>query len=387
MTNVLHVLGSLRRGGVETWLMQLLRHIDREKYQLDFCCLSGQEGDHASQARLLGSEIFTIELTKTFPSFHRRFSGLLQVKGYDVVHSHVHHFSGYVLRQSAKLRVPTRIAHSHSAPNEDNVHLVRLAYLRQMEKWIEQYATVGLGVSTEAMVALFGADWQSDQRWNLMYCGIDVGSFKFSDNASQTIRSEYGIPADAQVVGHVGNFSEAKNHRFLLEIARTVTCQRDDIWFLLVGDGELRSEIEKQVRQDNIQRVVLAGSQSNVADFLSAIDLFLFPSKWEGLPLSVIEAQANGLHCLCSDVVTREVAVVPTAVRFMSLDCPATDWAQTCLSMLSKTQLKRIDACKAVAASPFAIQSSVRSLVQIYGENPGGNLQSPDQNGCRDQSR
>jgi glycosyltransferase involved in cell wall biosynthesis len=366
MIRVLHVLGSLNRGGVETWLMHVLRHIDRDAFQLDFCCLSGDEGVFAPEAKSLGSQVFSIKLKGNLISFNRQFVRLLQKQKYDVVHSHVHHFSGYILQCSRKADIRSRIAHSHSAPLYSNTPLFRRTYLRYMERSIKQFATIGLGVSNEAMRALFSDDWNSDERWRLLYCGIDSSSFKFSDRDARTIREQYSIPAHANVIGHVGSFSEPKNHRFMLKMAKTINHYRDDVWFLFVGDGLLMSDIERQADREGIPRLIFAGEQSNVAAFLAAMNLFLFPSKWEGLPLSVVEAQANGLRCLCSDEVTREVEVVPTAVSFLSLDLPVVEWTQKSQSLLVASNIDRRTAWRVVAASPFAIENSVQELSRIY---------------------
>jgi glycosyltransferase involved in cell wall biosynthesis len=361
---ILHVLGSLDRGGVETWLIHVLRHIDRDAFQFDFCCLSGEEGIYAPEAKLYGSQVFPIKLTGNLASFNRQLVRLLQEQRYDVVHSHVHHFSGHILECSKKAGVQTRIAHSHSAPPHRTAALFRRTYLWYMKQRIRQFATVGVGVSNAAMIALFGNDWENDKRWRLSYCGIDASSFKFNGRAARRIREQYNIPAHAKVIGHVGSFSEPKNHQFMLEIARTIGGQRNDVWFLFVGDGALRADIERQAAEQGIPRLIFVGIQSDVADFLSAMDLFLFPSKWEGLPLSVVEAQASGLCCLCSDAVTSEVVV--DRVHFLPLNRPSTEWVQVILSMLTLPQVDRLAVWKAVAYSSFSIEHSVQSLARLY---------------------
>ncbi len=369
MIKVLHILGTLNRGGVETWLMDMLRHVDRTAYQFDFCCLSGGEGDFAPEAKSLGSKVFPIKLTKNLPSFNKRFARLLQEGQYDIIHSHVHRFSGYILRQAARGGVQSRIAHSFTAPGKQTNSVTRRAYLALMGRWLTRYATVGLGNSTESMISLFGPDWQSNPQRKLVYCGIDLDLFKQPAMDSHKIREKWNIPETALIVGHVGRLTPAKNHRFALEIAAAMQQLDARIWFLFVGDGPLRAEMEGIALENGLRRVVFTGIVEDVTTYLKIMDLFLFPSLWEGLPQSVIEAQVVGLRCLCSDAVTREVAVVPEAVQFLPLNLPAVEWAKRIRAMLDAPRVDTQMAWELVATSPFAIENSVSALTQIYRES------------------
>jgi glycosyltransferase involved in cell wall biosynthesis len=358
---VLHVLGSLNRGGIEIWLLQALRAVDRRAVQMDFYCLSGDEGSLAPEALALGSRVFVGARGRR--GLGRPFSGVLRAGRYDVVHSHVHFFSGYVLRVAAKHGVPGRIAHSHTTEQERPA-LVRRRYLSVMRKWIEDHATLGLGVSDEAMAALFGPGWRDRDDRRVLYWGLDLERFRQAPAAD--LRERLGIPTTDRVVGHVGRLDAVKNHRFMLDIAEEMERSGNPVWFLFVGDGSLRRELQQLVRNKGLRRVVFAGEVEEVAPFLQVMDAFLFPSLWEGLPQAVIEAQAAGLRCLCSDVVTREVAVLPDAVEFLSLDSSAREWAGVLGDLVAGPPLDRDDALARVAAGPFEITRSVHELTAIY---------------------
>ena len=362
---VLHVLGSMNRGGVETWLMHVLRHINRERFQMGFCCLSGEPGVYAPEVEALGSKVYSCRLTKNLLEFNRQFDHILTMGHYDVVHSHVHHFSGYILWRAAKRRIRQRIAHSFTAPPEENASFLRRLYKVLMKRWIHRYATLGLGNSQESMCSLFGESWQHDARWQLLYCGIDLVPFERLGDVS-SVRSQYGIPQDAAVIGHLGRLTPAKNHRFLIEIAKEINKRRDDVWFLLVGDGPLRQQLQEYVRQQGLTKMIFTGAVADIEPYLRSMDLFLFPSLWEGLPQSVIEAQSAGLRCLCSEAVTREVAVVPDAVRFLPLSESVSAWAGTCLAMAGERKIDPCYALRKVADSPFAIEKSVEKLACLY---------------------
>lgn len=365
---VLHVLGSMNRGGIETWLLQVLPHIDRSQFHLDFCCLSGEPGLYAPEIEALGSQVYRCRLTKNLVRFNAEFARVLAAGQYDVVHSHVHHFSGYILWQAARAGIKTRIAHSFTDPRTTNLPLARQAYLKIMSCLIKRYATVGLGNSRGSMRSLFGANWQSDKRWQLMYLGIDLGPFERPIDRAE-VRKQYGVPIEAFVIGHVGRLTAAKNHRFLVEIAAEIERKCDNIWCIIVGDGPLRAEIEAYAQQKQVSRLIMTGSVEETRSLYGMIDLFVFPSLWEGLPQAVVEAQAAGLRCLCADTITSEVAVVPDAVVFMPLAEGAVRWAQACCDMLNLPRMDQGRAIAAVSAGPFAIDCSVAALSKLYASD------------------
>ena len=176
-------------------------------------------------------------------SFRKRFRGILRRGKYDIVHSHVTLFSGVVLRWAKAEGVPVRIAHSHTSRDDRSDTLARRCYRKLMKSWIAQNATHGLAASRLCAAELFGRGWEKDGRFRVLHCGIDLRPFG-EPIVREEVRRELGIPLDAIVVGHVGRFVPAKNHRFLLEIAGEISKMRPHIHFLFVGDGPLRPEIE-----------------------------------------------------------------------------------------------------------------------------------------------
>jgi len=312
--SVLHVVGGMNRGGVETWLMHVLRHIDRERFQMDFLVHTTQECAYDEEIRALGAKIIPCLHPRRPWIYARNFKRILREDGaYDVVHSHVHHYSGHVLRLAHQAGVPVRIAHSHNDTSalQAKARLLRRSYLALMKRWIARHATVGLAASRRAVADLFGRDWESDPRWRILYYGVDFTPFH-ADVDPAAVRAELGIPMDAFVVGHVGRFAEQKNHALLVDIATEATKWEPRTPVLLVGDGPLRPDIERQVAQAGLaERVIFAGIRPDVPRImLGAMDLFLFPSLFEGLPLALVEAQAAGLPCVFSDVVSEEADVV-----------------------------------------------------------------------------
>ena len=373
MIKVLQFVGSMDYGGVETWLMHVWRHIDRTKFQFDFCYTKPQPGAYAPQIEALGGRMVACRLNQRNPfGFARRFRALLRAGQYSVVHSHVHHFSGFVIRLAHRAGVPMRIAHSHSTSDGKGCGPSRILYRALMKHWIRKYATHGLAASEAAAETLFGTAWRSDARFRIMHCGIDLGPLR-QEVSREEVRRELGIPLDARVVGHVGSFRPPKNHAFLLEIAAEVVKLRAEVRFLLLGDGPLRPQMEAMARDLGIEKnVIFAGARSDVPRLmLGAMDLFVFPSLWEGLGIVLVEAQAAGLRCVCSDAVPPEAAVVPDVVRYVRLSAGAGEWAAVVLRTLEYGRLREAGALEVIAKGDFNVQKSCQDLIGLYGQVAG----------------
>ena len=371
---ILHVVGGMNRGGVETWLMHVLRHIDRDRFHMDFVVHTEKPCPYDDEARALGSKIIPC-LTPAKPWLYGdNFKRILREYGpYDIVHSHVHHFSGYVLWLAKQAGIAVRIAQSHNDTSsvQAKAGWYRRLYLALTEWWVDRYATVGLGVSYKAAASLFGATWSTDPRRQILYYGIDLTAFQSSVN-SVAIRTELGLPADAFAIGHVGRFIEQKNHLFLLEIVAEVAKREPRMRLLLIGDGSLRPEIEQKVIQLGLtDHIIFAGVRPDVPQLmLGAMDLFLLPSFHEGLPLVLLEAQAAGLPCIFSDVITEEVDIVKPLVRRMSLSSSPSTWAEAILAAQDTTSgIKETDALAILEKSHFNIKMSLKNLTKVYEAN------------------
>lgn len=242
-------------------------------------------------------------------------------------------------------------------------------YLNFAKRLIDRYATGGLAVSRSAAEDLFGANWESDARWRILRLGIDLSPFRESVDRAKT-RAELGIPENAYVIGHVGRFSAEKNHSFLVDIATEVARRKENTWLLLVGDGPLRSRIEKQVATVKMRsRTLFAGTRNDTARLMEAIDVFVFPSLYEGLPLALVEAQAAGVPCVVSDVIGPEVDVLPSLVHRVSLRKPASLWAdQTIAAQESSQRISRKEALAAAESGPLNIANSIKDLERFYDE-------------------
>jgi glycosyltransferase involved in cell wall biosynthesis len=349
----------------------VLRHIDRQKYQMDFLVHTTDPGAYDEEVKPLGAKIIPC-LQPSNPALYAKnfFSILRECGPYDVVHSHVHHYSGYVLMLAAMAGVKARIAHSHNDTRSvESKKLRRRAYLVTMRTLIRLFATKGLAVSSEAGSDLFESQWrQYSDKWRLQHLGIDLSRFEIEVNREK-LRHALGIPLNAVVIGHVGRFSEQKNHAFFVEVAREVVRLESRSRFLFVGDGPLRTAIEKKVgNYDLAKHFVFAGLRSDVPALMKgAMDILLFPSSYEGLPIALLEAQAAGLTCLVADGISPEVEVVPGLIRRQSLEQTPTQWASQLLQLLSTPPVPA-DKLRSAMASR-SILTSKDKLSAFYAES------------------
>ncbi|MCP6758885.1 MAG: glycosyltransferase family 1 protein [Fischerella sp. CENA71] len=371
---ILHVVGGMNQGGLETWLMHILRHIDRDRFHIDFLVHTTQPCAYDDEIRSLGSQVIPC-LHPSRPSLYaHNFKRVLSEYGfYDIIHSHVHHFSGYVLRLAQQAGVPVRIAHSHidSSPLEAHAVWYRRFYLTLMKSLIARHATLGLGCSQLAIVDLFGSAWKSDPRWQLLYYGIDLTPFQASKTSIDVVdlRVKFDIPADAFVIGHVGRFYKQKNHQFLIEIFAEVAKREPRAYLLLVGEGPLRPTIEQQVMQLGLgKQVIFLGRRSDVPQLMiTAMDVFLLPSLSEGLPMVGIEAQAAGLPLILSDVITDEVNQIKPLIQKISLSQPVKVWTNAVLATRNfKARITQTDTVAVLENSEFNISYSIKALTKIY---------------------
>jgi glycosyltransferase involved in cell wall biosynthesis len=353
--------------------MNLLKNLDTGKFKFDFCTFGSQPGLYASQAEKLGAEIFHCPHSANPLVLGHRFRQILRAHRYDVVHSHVHLFSGAVLRWARQERVAIRIAHSHTSRDAKPNTVARRAYRSTMKRLLRRHATHGLAVSGQAAGDLF-LNWKNDPRIAILRYGIDLKPFQDAVD-SNLLRAKMGLPMGAQVIGHVGNFVLAKNHVFFLEVAGEIRKLRPGMHFLLIGDGPLRKDIAARALAMDLQGCMhFLGTRTDVPLLLRAcMDAFVFPSLWEGLPIAVIEAQAAGLSCVISGEITDEVIVLSDQVLQLPLALGAKEWARNIIQKIDHEKFDAQSSVETMLQKGFAIQRNLSSLLDLYSGAPHGN--------------
>jgi glycosyltransferase involved in cell wall biosynthesis len=376
---ILHVVGGMDRGGVETWLMHVLRQLaastsssdNRSQFQMDFLTPEARHYEYTQELESLGSQILPCLEPSDPWRYATNFKRILDEYGpYDIVHVHVHLFSGYVLYLAAKLGVKARIIHSHSDTSsiESTAKWPRQIYNTLMKWSISSNATGGLVASHAAAVNLLGSAWQKDLRWQALACGINLAPFNQQLNSGD-IRAEFDLPTDALIIGHVGRFDLPKNHDFLLEIAAEISKREPKMYLLLIGTGDLRPKIEAKAAQMGlIDRVIFLGARPDVPRLMTGLmDVFLFPSLYEGLGLVLIEAQAAGLPCIVADTIPPEADLIKPLIHRLSLQQSAVRWAEVLLEHSKyDTSISPAQSLQIVSQSVFNIDVSVAALTKFY---------------------
>lgn len=315
---VLHYIGALKFGGSQSFVMELYRNIERKKLQFDFVIFPNERGVLYDEIISLGGKIF--ECPKYSGINHFQFVNwwrtfLAEHPEYRIVHAHVRSVASIylpIIRKNKRFA----IIHSHSTSNGNGV-LGIVKYLLQIP--VRYQADYYMACSKEAGKWLFGEKVINSNRYSTVPNAINAERFEYNIEIRKQIRKEYGI-GDCFCIGHVGRFVEVKNHDFLLKILKEIVKECYDVKLLLVGDGSLRSEIEmKASNMDLLDNIIFVGSHSDTEKYYQAMDVFVFPSHWEGLGIVSIEAQASGLPCIVSDGVPIVVDINVGLVTRMKL--------------------------------------------------------------------
>ncbi len=355
---ILHILASLDSGGVANFVMNIYRRIDRDRYQFDFALTSGKPSLMDDEAKSLGARLFYFDPSM---SLTNNLEHILKTES-DIygVHSHVFFYSGLMLKTAKKCGVELRVAHAHNAHTGEKRSLPRLAYEASMRHMIRRNATVLLGCSEKACRYVFGESIMSDARASVLPDGIDCDRFAFDAAVREKMRKKYGLE-DKFVVGHVGHFNPAKNHEKILGTFAELCKERPNSALLLTGDGELEDNVRSLAESLGISdKTVFTGAMSDVENAYMAMDVFLFPSRYEGFGMAMIEAQASGLVCVASDVVPKDTNA-DGRTTYLPLSESDETWAKTVLSAPERD----ISSAEKVKER-FDVNSVAKTLEKIY---------------------
>lgn len=369
---ILHVFGRMGLGGAETWIMNVLRHDPawRARFRLDFLVHETRAGELDDEIRDLGGRIFVAPQPRHPVRYPAAMAAVLgRPAGYDVVHSHVGFFSGWVLSVARALGVRGRVAHSHNDFSRERPGPGRALYQRAMRAALHASATCGLGCSALACASLFGPGWQARGDYEVLPLGYDFDRMAGIDAALRAAtRRSLGLRERDFVIGHIGRFQRQKNHEFIVELAAAGRARGREHRFVLVGEGALRPAIEQAVAARGLgDRFVLTGLRSDVPALLSAFDLLILPSRWEGLGIVVLEAQAAGVPCLLSDRVPDESTVIAPLITRRALEVAA--WLEAIDAIAARGAAvapPRAACLAAMRASRFSIARNLVRLAEIY---------------------
>lgn len=357
---ILHVVTYMGRGGLETMLMNYYRNINRDNVQFDFLVHRQFEADYDEEICSLGGRIYRLpRMNPIDPRYTARLARFFcEHDEYMIVHSHLDCMSGIPLKYAKRAGIPVRIAHGHSSSQSKNIKYPIKMLFKQC---IPHYANMFFACSEAAGEWMFGGE-----RYHIMNNAIDTAAFQYNETVRDHVRNELGFNGKNFVIGHVGRFDQAKNQSFLLDIFAEIAKIDRSARLLLIGDGVLKKEMQaKAVQLQVMDRVLFMGVRPDVAQLMQGMDLLLFPSKYEGLPVTLVEAQTAGLPCVISDVIPKDAIIVEDLVTSESLNVSPKHWAEHVLNR--KGELRR-NCGSEVAAAGFDIRQNAKWLEEFYLE-------------------
>lgn len=361
MKRVLCLISGMNSGGAETFLMKLYRKIDKNSYQMDFCVNIKEEGFYDKEILEMGGKIYHIpSKSENVRKFKKSLTEIIKNEKYEYVLRITSNTMGFMDLKIAK-KAGAKVCAARSSNSNDPQELkMKIAHILGRILY-GKYVDVKIAPSELAGIYTFGENEYNKHNVHILKNAVDLEQYKYSDQNRKNIRSELGISDDDIVCGHIGRFSKQKNHKHLIEIFNSLLKKSPNAKLILVGEGELQQDVIKQCKQLGIQEnVYFLGVRSDIPAILSAMDVFVFPSLYEGMPNTVIEAQATGLSCVISDTITKQANVLGS-VKYISLNSSNDIWVQ---EILNKSK-KRYFSKEVFIQKGYEINSSVEDFLSI----------------------
>ncbi len=360
--NVIYYNSTLLKGGTDTYMLEVIRNIDKSKFQVDVLIKDGDNVDKFMLATLkgLGSNVFLAK-----GSFAKRMLFLrkffVQNKNkYQVAHINATSQGTGIIARFAKKngKVKTVIFHSHMGGNDNGSGIVDKIGKKLMFK----HSNVFASCSSEASKFMFGEKFDKNKAI-ILNNSVDTERFEFNKETRVKLRKEWNLSEKNFVVLHTGRFAPQKNHHGLILIFNEIHTQEPNSKLFLIGDGVLFEETKNQVHELGLDdSVVFLGLKNNVNEFMSMADAFVMPSVHEGLPIVAVEAQAADLYCVLSGNISKETKLSEDVV-FVDFDAPADEWAQATLSAKGR---KRKSNSSLLQELGFDKQSAIKIIEKLY---------------------
>ena len=359
------MIGSLDAGGIQAFSVNISKGLMDLGYTVDFAVDHNEYDFYADIIESLGCNLFFFKA----PSYLNVHAYMAQWDEFfrqhpeiDIVHGHARSTAALYLSSARRAGMHT-VAHSHSTSNGVGIRgMAKNVTRRQIWRYAEAY----LACSEEAGAWLYGKHWMKDAPSYVIQNGIDLDRFAFDGISRCNIRHQLDIDESAHVYGHVGRFNRVKNHEFLLKVFELIKACDPSAVLLLVGDGELRGKIESLVKESALEASVrFVGNVTDAAPYYSVMDLLIFPSLWEGVPLSLVEAQAAGLPIVASDRINEASFVIKDACRILSLGSPG-EWARCAIDLSCMQNERGGSTLDDLVNSPYSLANTCRAMDCVY---------------------
>jgi len=369
---VLQIFTTMGRGGAESMIMNYYRTIDRRKIQFDFLVHRKERAAFDDEIEAMGGKIYRLSsinplLPKKYYQELRQF--FKRHNNYKIVHSHLNTFSCFPLKIAKEYHIPTRIAHAHiamdpislrstfkSVPNilEATKKTIKLIVKKNIHKHATHYFSCGI----KAGKWLFG----EHIKFQVMNNAIDSKAFAYDPEKAKTLKKEFQLEGQI-VLGHIGRFTHQKNHEYLIKVFAEILKSDKQYALVLIGDGPLQQQIKKQAKQLGITKNIhFLGLQTNIPKLLQLLDVFIFPSYYEGLPVTLIEAQAAGLKIFASNTISTEVQLTKD-IQFLPITNVPKTWADAIVKLGA---IKKATNLQQIVNGNYDIISNTQKIQKFY---------------------
>lgn len=363
MIRVLHSVSNMDRAGIETMLMNYYRHIDRSKVQFDFLCNKIKPGAYDEEIIKMGGNIYHSPGLNpiNFLKYKNYVIDILKRNSdIKIMHSHNGALAYQSLYAAYKYGLKNRICHAHATTIDFNMKLpLKLLYKTQLNRVSNNF----WGCGKDSIQFYFGKKIIDTNNYLVLHNAIEEKDFIYNEQKRNELRKKYNLE-NKFVIGNVARFMKQKNHTFILDLFKVILTKKDDSVLVLLGDGELLEKMKQKAKELGIDKsVMFLGNVNNVNEMYQAMDVFLLPSLFEGLPVVGIEAQAAGLRCVMSDTITKEVAITDN-IKFLNLKNDSLEkWGN---EILNNVNYQREDMTKQIIDAGYSIEKEAKKLQEIY---------------------
>lgn len=329
---VLQVLGKLQIGGAETLVMNMYRNIEQSKIRFDFLVHGNEIGDYEKEIIRNGGKVYHIPKYKLINhhQYKKELNKIFKKNKYDIVHCHIRSTATIILRNAKKYNI-VRIAHSHATSNGKGIKAITTNIMQFGIRYNSDYF---FACSQKAAKWLFGKKKSLGEKCIIINNGIDSQKFKYNDKFRNEIRRKYNVDPTTFLIGHIGRFEQIKNHDFIVKIAKKLCKENKKISFMLCGEGKLKKSIVKKTKKYNLDKnIIFAPATKDIHKYYSAFDMFILPSKKEGLGIVLIEAQSCGVYSLTSNGIPKEACV---SNKIKQLELNEKIWIKEIINYLQK---------------------------------------------------
>jgi glycosyltransferase EpsF len=368
---ILHIVSTMGRGGTETLLMNVYRNIDTSQVQFDFVSHGMKQDDYEEEIRTLGGKVYKINsLGKSGPILYLyKLIKLIKQNNYEAVHIHTDFQSGFPALAAKLAGVKTRICHVHSTNWPKGNRTISKVVLKFLKLMMKSFATDYCACSHEAAYFFFSQKMIKNKKILILKNGVEVRNFTECFIADgESVQKELNIPEDTKIIGHIGRFSESKNHLFILRILKKLKEHGENFVLILVGDGPLKTLIENEAKAMGIYDFIrFVGVRSDIPRLMKTFDVFILPSLYEGFGIVTLEAQCTGTPCVVSDSVPKTTDLELGLIKYVSLQDNLEVWCKEIMNAIFVEKPESDIILRNATKLGFNIQQNIGIWLELYG--------------------